>query len=131
MYLSFLPGLIATLPVQAIAPCLCTLERTNMQSTSSTLPNQSAVLFPTGQIVATPGALRLMEQHHISPISLLTRHVQGDWGSVEPEDAASNSEAISQGNRILSSYFVHGDHRVWIITEWDRSVTTLLLPCEY
>ena len=102
-----------------------------MQSALSALPNQSAVLFPTGQIVATPGALRLMEQHQLSPISLLTRHAQGDWGSVGTEDAASNNHAISQGNRILSSYCVHGDDRVWIITEWDRSSTTILLPSEY
>lgn len=102
-----------------------------MQSALSALPNQSAVLFPIGQIVATPGALRLMEQHQVSPITLLARHVQGDWGSLNPEDVASNNQAICQGNRILSSYFVHEDHRVWIITEWDRSVTTLLLPGEY
>ena len=102
-----------------------------MQSAIPALPDQSTILFPTGQIVATPGALRLMEQYQVSPISLLTRHSQGDWGSVGPEDAALNNRAINQGNRILSSYFVYEDHRVWIISEWDRSITTLLLPCEY
>jgi hypothetical protein len=102
-----------------------------MHSATPVLSDQSTILFPLGQVVATPGALRLMEQHQVSPVSLLTRHAQGDWGSVDPEDAASNNEAIRQGSRILSSYFVHGDHHVWIITEWDRSVTTLLLPCEY
>jgi hypothetical protein len=102
-----------------------------MKSALSFLPDQSTVLFPTGPIVATPGALRLMERHQVSPISLLTRHVQGDWGIVGPEDAASNNEAIAQGDRILSSYVVHGGDRVWVITEGDRSVTTLLLPSEY
>ena len=102
-----------------------------MQSAIPAMPDQPAVLFPLGQIVATPGALRLMEQYHVSPLSLLTRHVQGDWGSVAPEDAASNDQAITQGNRILSSYFVHGEERVWIISEWNRAITTLLLPSEY
>lgn len=102
-----------------------------MQSAIPVLLDLSTMLFPTGQIVATPGALRLLEQYQVSPISLLTRHAQGDWGSVGTEDAASNTHAINQGNRILSCYFVHGDDRVWIITEWDRSSTTILLPSEY
>lgn len=102
-----------------------------MQSAIPALPDQSTMLFPLGQIVATPGALRLMEQYQVSPIFLLTCHVQGDWGSIGPEDAVLNNQAINQGDRILSSYFVHGEERVWIITEWNRSITTLLLPCEY
>ena len=102
-----------------------------MQSAIPVLFDQPAVLFPLGQIVATPRALHFMEQYQVSPLALLTRHVQGDWGSVAPEDAASNNQAITQRNRILSSYIVHGEERVWIITEWNRAITTLLLPREY
>jgi hypothetical protein len=62
---------------------------------------------------------------------LLLRHQFGDWGSVPSEDADANREAIETGCRILSSYYLNPDERVWIITEADRSVTTLLLPDEY
>jgi len=88
-------------------------------------------LFSTGQIVATPGALRLLEQQGIAPMLLVARHVRGDWGSLDPDDAALNVEAVRLGSRILSSYSSGDGDRVWIITEWDRSVTTLLLPEEY
>lgn len=92
---------------------------------------EASDLFPLGQIVSTPGALNLLKRHGMSPMLLLFRHVRGDWGSLDPEDAAANHAAVSGGDRILSSYPIDGDDRVWIITEWDRSVTTLLLPCEY
>jgi hypothetical protein len=90
----------------------------------------SAVLFSTGQIVSTPGALSLLEQFGVSPLSLISRHIRGDWGTLSNEDVTANNNAVSLGNRILSSYPL-GDDRVWIITEWDRSATTLLLPDEY
>lgn len=86
--------------------------------------------FALGQIVATPGALRLLEQHAIAPLTLLARHASRDWGIVPAEDAAANEQALLNGERVLSSYPV-GDGRVWIITEWDRSISTLLLPDEY
>lgn len=96
-------------------------------NTTASLPIQ----FSTGQIVATPGALRLLEQHRILPSQLLERHIRGDFGVVPPEDVEVNRAAIEHGDgRILSSYPV-GDDRVWIISEWDRSLTTLLLPDEY
>lgn len=91
----------------------------------------AADLFSLGQIVATPGALDLLMRHRISPIRLLLKHVRGDWGNLDPEDAAANHAALCGNARILSSYAIDGDDRVWIITEGDRSVTTLLLPSEY
>ncbi len=94
-------------------------------------PSQSAVLFAPGQIVATPGALQLLEQNRIQPITLLSRHLTGDWGDIDTEDAKTNDEAVKHQNRILSSYPVGKDKKVWIITEWDRSVTTILLPEDY
>jgi hypothetical protein len=90
---------------------------------------QSPILFSTGQLASTPGALNLLERHGITPFQLIARHIRGDWGAVSLDDATANNDAI-QGGRILSSYQV-GDEIIWIITEWDRSVTTILLPSEY
>lgn len=88
-------------------------------------------LFLPGQVVATPGALALLVNARLSPADLLRRHLCGDWGDLDPEDWAANDRAWKQDDgRILSSYVVPGG-KVWVITEWDRSVTTLLLPEEY
>jgi hypothetical protein len=87
-------------------------------------------MFPLGQVVATPGALDALAAAGVSGLSLLARHQAGDWGSVPPEDAAENELSVARGFRILSSYPI-GDGRVWVITEADRSATTLLLPSEY
>lgn len=88
------------------------------------------ISFPLGQIVATPGALALLDRGAVNAASLIQRHQSGDWGNVPPEDAEENDLSVVNGNRILSSYTV-GDDRLWIITEADRSSTTLLLPDEY
>ncbi len=90
-----------------------------------------SALFPLGQIAATPGALDMMSARHIDHLALLVRHVSGDWGDLDVEDRASNDRAISQRTRILSSYDFGPGVRIWIITEGDRSVTTILLPEEY
>ena len=66
----------------------------------------------------------------LSPDTLLTRHAAGDWGDVGAEDATENDLSLARGFRLLSSYRA-GDARIWIITERDRSATTLLLPEEY
>lgn len=87
--------------------------------------------FSPGQIVSTPGALAAMEQHQCSPLTLLARHLSGDWGSVPVEDAQLNDQALLSDGRLLSSYPLGGNTRIWVITEWDRSVTTFLLPEEY
>jgi len=91
-----------------------------------------AARFPLGCVVATPGALALLEEANVSHSSLLFRHVSGDWGDVPPEDAKENEFSVEHGFRILSSYQV-GENgvRCWIITEADRSSTCLLLPSEY
>lgn len=88
-------------------------------------------LFPLGaHVVATPGVLTIFEEHAIDPNEYLARHQCGDWGTVPPEDWKSNDEALVHGGRVLSAYIVKGT-KIWIITEWDRSATTLLLPSEY
>jgi hypothetical protein len=88
------------------------------------------VLFPMGQIVATPGAIALLDRVPASGLELILRHVSGDFGVVDEEDRKANCDAIREGTRVLSAYEVLGE-RLWIITEADRSVTTLLLPSEY
>ncbi len=93
-----------------------------------------AALFPLGRVVATPGALEVLEDTGTDALALLRRHAAGDWGEVPPEDARENVRSVRQGWRILSSYPVGGEadgKRLWIITEADRSSTCLLLPSEY
>ena len=88
-------------------------------------------LFPLGRLVATPGAIDLLRSsgEDLLP-TLLARHQSGDWGEVPSEDARENEFSVSHGFRIVSSYRVAGE-RLWVITERDRSATTLLLPSEY
>lgn len=88
-------------------------------------------LFQLGEVVATAGAVQTMKQHNIEPQTLLQRHITGDWGVLCKEDAKSNADAVKHGERILSNYPIADNVRIWVITEWDRSVTTLLLPSEY
>lgn len=87
-------------------------------------------LLPLGRVYATPGALALLAEAGVAPAELVSRHASGDWGDVPAEDAAENRRSIEQGFRVMSSYDVAGQ-RVWVITEADRSSTTLLLPAEY
>jgi hypothetical protein len=87
--------------------------------------------FPLGSIVATPGALGALEQAGESPGSFLKRHVTGDWGELDEGDRRENELSIAHGFRLLSSYTLSNGTKLWIITEADRSSTTLLLPSEY
>lgn len=89
------------------------------------------VFFPLGRVVATPGALRALQEAGESPSFYLSRHARGDWGDVCPEDSAENTLALREGFRIMSVYETAKGTRLWIISEADRSVTTLLLPEEY
>lgn len=102
-----------------------------MQPVKPTNPVPEICLFPIGQVVATPGALDLLDRTATNAQDLLQRHQHGDWGNVPPDDAEENIAAVVAGSRILSSYDLNASERLWIITEWDRSVTTLLLPEEY
>ena len=102
-----------------------------MCNPKSTREQRSIALFPLGQIVATPGALEVLDQYAINAMNLIKRHQSGDWGNVPPGDAEENLRSVENGWRILSSYVLSEDQNLWIITEADRSVTTLLLPEEY
>jgi len=89
------------------------------------------MMFELGRVVATPGALQAMEEAGISPASLLTRHINGDWGQLDEEDRRENELSVKKGFRILSSYPLSTGVKIWCITEADRSSTCLLLPSEY
>jgi hypothetical protein len=86
--------------------------------------------LPLGRVVATPDALKLLSEAGENPFTYLARHATGDWGELCAFDRCQNQIALRDGYRVLSSYSV-GRESVWIITEADRSVTTILLPEEY
>ncbi|MCX7075809.1 MAG: hypothetical protein NTZ45_03430 [Methylococcales bacterium] len=88
-------------------------------------------LFHLGNVVATPQSICVLNDHGISLESLLQRHATGDWGNLCTDDINANNDALQYGDRLLSSYVLSDSCKVWVITEWDRSVTTILLPCEY
>lgn len=111
-----------------------TNPETSPATTPANHPLPDHARFPLGQLAATPGALDLLEQYHVSLFDLLARHVRGDWGDVGTEDAYTNDQALIHGYRVLSCYTLvprDPDTRVWVISEADRSVTTALKPEEY
>lgn len=92
---------------------------------------QRTILFPLGRTFATPGAIDALSESRQSPDEFLRRHQTGDWGEVCDADKRENEFSIANGFRILSAYRTSGGTKLWVITEADRSVTTLLLPSEY
>lgn len=109
-------------------------------STPTSNTTQTEPRFELGELCYTPAALEVIQRYQVSPFHLICRHVSGDWGDVCPEDAQTNEEALQQGSRIFSVYVLPpplsegktlSTAKVWIITEADRSVTTILLPEEY
>ena len=113
--------------------------------TTPTIIYSNSARFPLGQIVATPGALELLQKTSFSAAALVARHCHGDHGDICEEDRAENEFAATRRLRILSCYRLVDAERlaatptekrsslptIWIITEADRSVTTLLRPDEY
>lgn len=89
------------------------------------------MLFQPGQIVATPNALKHFDANQVNALDLLTRHLSGDWGDCDPEDAKLNDDAVKYGSRVFSVYKINDTEKVWLITEADRSVTTFLMPEDY
>jgi hypothetical protein len=86
-------------------------------------------IFPHGQIVMTPGALSKLPPDEAA--YALLRHLSGDWGELGEHDWKANDRAIEHGSLLFSSYVTSHGTRFWIITEHDRSATTILLPGEY
>ena len=86
--------------------------------------------LPLGKVVATPGALKLLSDVGEHPFNYLARHATGDWGELCAFDHRQNEKALREGLRVFSSYETTAG-RCWVITEADRSVTTIRLPEEY
>ena len=88
-------------------------------------------LFHPGRLCITPAAHTALRGHGIPVISVVLQHVCGNWGDLPDDDRHQNDLSVETGLRVLSSYRLSDALRIWVITEWDRSVTTILLPDEY
>lgn len=102
---------------------------------SQTFNPNGPALFSLGNVVATPGALTLMQDHGIGAVIFLKRHRWGDWGNICSSDGAANQMSVANGSRIFSVYDI-GSERIWVITEavgddGKRASTCILLPEEY
>ena len=84
---------------------------------------------PLGRLVATPNAIAILPPGEIQ--TALRRHVEGDWGDLCMEDKLANETALLRGDRLFSAYHTETGVKFYVITEWDRSVTTVLLPEDY
>jgi len=91
----------------------------------------TAPKFSLGLVVATPGALRALEDSGEAAFDLLYRHASGDWGELDEHDQQENELSLREGFRLLSAYRLKTGEKIWIITEADRSATTILLPDDY
>jgi hypothetical protein len=87
--------------------------------------------FDPGQIVATLGTTIAYVAAGINPMALISRHLAGDWGDLDPDDLRTNDWSVQNEARILSAYTLPSGTRIWVITEADRSSTCILLPEEY
>lgn len=87
-------------------------------------------MFVLGRVMTTPAALEFLSEKRVNPVDLLLRHVTGDWGDLNAHDRKENENAVQYGERIFSSYKI-GSGKVWVITERDRSLTTILMPEDY
>ena len=85
--------------------------------------------FSLGQVVITANAARTLRQEDV--VIAIRRHARGDWGELDEQDRQQNQAALKEGTRLLSAYHDRNGVKFWIITEWDRSVTTVLLPEDY
>lgn len=87
-------------------------------------------LFKLGKTVITPNAVDAADKHGAGFLDLLLRHIRGDYSEMSTEDQEANLEAIKNGGRVFSAYTINGC-KFWVITEADRSATTILLPLDY
>jgi hypothetical protein len=91
----------------------------------------SGIKFSPGNVVATPGALEAFRASGDDPLAYVIRHLAGDWGELSEGDRRENELSLTHGFRLLSAYMLGDGTKIWIITEADRSATTILLPDEY
>ena len=125
-----LPAFIYPIPTKS-ADKFFLLVIINNNTESNHMIEARRPLFELGKVVGTPSALKKLEEAKLTPSDLLDRHIHGDYGDLHDEDREANENAVKDGERILSSYPIPGHVRIWVITEADRSSTTLLLPSEY
>ena len=102
-----------------------------MHRNSNTTRANLGARFALGQIFITPGAQEALEIAGQTPIQFLRRHMSADWGEISEDDAQENDLSVREGFRLLSAYRTVKSQKIWIITEADRSATTILLPSEY
>ena len=102
-----------------------------MQTNSNTHRQPSITPFALGQTYITPGAEEALMIAGQTEIEFLRRHMSNDWGEASDEDARENELSLKEGFRLLSAYRTVRGQRLWIITEADRSSTTILTPDEY
>lgn len=102
-----------------------------MHRNSNTTRANLGAPFALGQTFITPGAQEALEIAGQTPIQFLRRHMSADWGEISEDDAQENDLSVREGFRLLSAYRTVKGEKIWIITEADRSATTLLLPSEY
>ena len=104
-------------------------ESPNNKARQSGKQDSAMRALSLGQIVATANAIS--ELPNAEMLQALARHCAGDWGDVCEDDRQANEYALANGERILSVYYTETGIKFWIITEWDRSITTILLPDDY
>ena len=104
-------------------------SQTTTTVTTNTTP--AAVRFQLGRLFMTPGAIEALEATGEQPHEFLRRHQTGDFGELSESDRRENEFSIANGFRILSAYRTRAGVKLWVITEADRSATTILLPSEY
>jgi hypothetical protein len=106
-------------------------ERMNPETPAAVTENRSQINLPLRRLVATSGAIEAMTRAGQDAAQFLARHRSGDWGEIDAQDAAANDHAVGHGERVLSAYLLKDNTKLWIITDADRSLTTILLPDEY
>ena len=102
-----------------------------MQNQNTITKSENKVLFDLGQTVMTIGAKEALAESNQFSSEFLARHQVGDWGIVSKEDSEENDFSVKNDFRVFSAYKTSQEVKIWVITESDRSVTTILLPNEY
>ena len=102
-----------------------------MRQNHNTTRQATVTRFALGQTFITPGAEEAIQIAGQTEIEFLRRHMSGDWGELSEDDAEENELSLKEGFRLLSAYQTGKGQKLWIITEADRSATTILLPSEY
>jgi hypothetical protein len=107
------------------------MSATNINTAAETNTKPSAVRFPLGQLLMTPGAIEALEEAGQSPQEFISRHARLEQGELCEEDHKENLFSVDKSLRIFSAFKTAKGEKIWLITEADRSSTTVLLPSEY